>query len=130
MDLKEWSIIFLEQRKKLGKIKELNINDSRTNIKNNDNIEQEVKITDSLEALNIKELKDKTIIITKNNKKNLKFLIDKWKDYVSKEITIYFANTKTNEKWVVNTKVHDFITDEKNIKKSLTSLSSTVPEDK
>ena len=130
MDLKEWSVIFLEQRKRLGKINELNINDSGISIKNNDNIKQEVKITDALDKMDIKEAEDKTIIITKNNKTNLKHLINNWKRYVKKEITIYFVNTKTNEKWVVNTKVHDFITDGKNLKKSLTSLSSAIPEDK
>lgn len=82
------------------------------------------------------ELKDKLLtenkceerkfIVTTNTLMNVKFLADNWKLIENEEVTIIFANTKTNESWIVHPKTHSKISDNKTIKQGLMSLHESI----
>lgn len=70
--------------------------------------------------------KEKSFIVTLNKLNNVKFLAENWKSIENEEITIIFANTKTNESWVVHPKTHSKISDNKTIKQGLISLHESI----
>ena len=70
---------------------------------------------------------EKTYIITFNTKENLVQLKNAWDHYVTQQqLTIYFVNTHTNEKWHVQPYFHAKITE--NIHKSLDVLFASITE--
>ncbi len=119
MDLKEWGRIILNQRQKLGRIKEVIIlNNEPEKVIDNEGKEHKVIIEDDLRKA---KPTDNCIIITQNNKKNVTELTNRWEEYVQNNATIYFINSN-GSKWSINARVHNFIVEEKNLKKSLMSL--------
>ncbi len=119
MDLKEWSRIILKQRQKLGRIKEVAmLNNEPERVIDNDGKEHKVIISEDLGKINPTE---DCIVLTQNSKKNVIELINRWGDYVKNNTTIYFINSD-GSKWSINTRVHNFIVEKNNLKKSLMSL--------
>ncbi len=119
MDLKEWGRIILNQRQKLGRIKEvIMLNNEPEKVIDNEGKEHKVIIEDDLRKA---KPTDNCIIITQNNKKNVTELMNRWEEYVQNNATIYFINSN-GSKWSINARVHNFIVEEKNLKKSLMSL--------
>lgn len=119
MDLKEWSRIIIKQRQKLGRIKEvIMLNNEPNKIIDNDGKEHKIIIAENLEKVNPT---GECIILTQNNKKNVVELTNKWKEYVKNNATVYFINSN-GSRWSINAKVHNFIVEEKNLRKSLMSI--------
>lgn len=119
MDLKEWSKIILNQRQKLGRIKEVIIpNNKPEKVIDNNGKEHKIMIEEDIGKINPVE---NCIIFTQNSKKNVIELISRWENYVENNATIYFINSN-GSKWSINARVHNFVVEEKNLKKSLMSL--------
>lgn len=76
-----------------------------------------------------KELLKKDLIITKNLRKNVEYLLKHWALFAAQEgLKIVFANTTANEKWVLIPHSHDQLLDE-GPEKGLWALFEGVPED-
>lgn len=73
-----------------------------------------------------KKIKNKVFLITLNTKENVKELADNWALVENEDLTIIFANIKTNESWMVHPKTHSKITEKKLIKQGLISLHESI----
>ncbi|MGB9748306.1 MAG: hypothetical protein ACP5OZ_01400 [Candidatus Woesearchaeota archaeon] len=125
MDLMEWAEIFLNHRKGFKLIDSFSKEQDYFIISANQKNSKFFVFEDLSRSIDF--LEENCFVATLNNKQNLDFLIKNWNLFVEKAIIIYFVNPTLNEKWVLNTKVHSFISD-KNFVLGLKSLFSTVPE--
>ena len=72
-------------------------------------------------------MKDKTFVVTLNTKENIAHLKQHWDEVASnQQLTIYFVNPNTNEKWHVQPYFHSKITED--IPKSLDVLFTSITE--
>ena len=122
----DWCLTFFKQLKAIGKIKDFSGEGNRFVFYKPNMVE--VFILPDLSKVTFETIPKGGIVFTLNKKSNLTFLIDNWNSFVDREITLYFVNPKFNDKWVLNTKVHNFIVDKQNLKKSLLALFSNVQE--
>ena len=66
------------------------------------------------------------IVVTLNTRANLDFIIKHWKDFCIDGLKVYFVDLSgPNRKWVVTPAIHNRICEKSNLKKSLTSMSSS-----
>jgi hypothetical protein len=121
----EWAEIFLNHRKCFGLIGGFSKEQNHFVVSINQKNLKFLVFEDLSSSIN--SLEENCFIATLNKRQNLDFLIKNWNLFVQKSVTIYFVNPELNEKWVLNTKVHSFISD-KNVALGLKSLFSTVPE--
>ncbi len=129
MDIKVWAERFLNYRMAAGLIKNFSKKDYGFEVNYTD-YSKRVYTNNMLSNLKVDKVEKGSVIITLNNKSNFTFLINNWHLFSSREIILYFVNTEANEKWSVNAKVHSFVTDSSNLKKSLKSLFKTIPEER
>ena len=73
-----------------------------------------------------KKTEKKKYIVTLNTKANVEKLIKEWTQVENVDLTIIFVNIKTNENWLINTKLHSKIAEKKAIKQGLISLYNTI----
>ncbi len=87
------------------------------------NLNNETKRVVCVEKLT--KIADKgVIIVTYNNRHNIKVLIDNWNDFCDRGQRLYFVDKKDpNRKWVINPKVHRIVCDKKNLRKSILAMS-------
>ena len=129
MKLLEWTEIFLNYRKAMGLIVDFQKQNNQFIVKKKNQVTK-FFVFDDLQELNIKseDISEGDSVVTLNTKQNLDFLIKNWDFFLDKNLTVLFVNPKVNEKWSVNTKTHSFVTDRKNIAKSLRALFEGVQE--
>ncbi|OYT31864.1 hypothetical protein B6U93_02835 [Candidatus Woesearchaeota archaeon ex4484_78] len=134
--LLDWTRIFLNYKKAMGFVSEI----KEDKIKNYDvfivvekGVRKNIVVIEALSdktlgflEQNITKEGDGITIMTLNTRKNLDFLIKHWDSFLNKKVTLYFVNPRRNEKWFVNTKIHSFITEDNNLKKSLKALFESV----
>ncbi len=134
--LLDWTRIFLNYKKAMGFVSEI----KEDKIKNYDvfivvekGVRKNIVVIETLSdktlgflEQNINKEGDGITIMTLNTRKNLDFLIKHWDSFLNKKATLYFVNPRKNEKWFVNTKIHSFITEDNNLKKSLKTLFESV----
>jgi pyoverdine/dityrosine biosynthesis protein Dit1 len=121
----EWAEIFLNHRKGFRLIDNFSKENEHFLVSINQKKSKFFVFEDLSKSIDF--LEENCFIATLNKKQNLDFLIKNWNLFVEKSVTIYFVNPDLNEKWVLNTKVHSFISD-KNVALGLNSLFSTVQE--
>lgn len=69
----------------------------------------------------------KITLVLYNKQENIELIVSGWSELIRKQnLTVMFANPKTNEKWSINPYIHDRVADRKTLKKGLLSLYSTV----
>ncbi|MBN1175928.1 hypothetical protein JXA48_04760 [Candidatus Woesearchaeota archaeon] len=73
-----------------------------------------------------KKCEGRKFLVTLNTPANVKFLADNWQLVQNDEITIIFANIKTNESWTIHPKTHSKIIEDKTIKQGLMSLHESI----
>lgn len=73
----------------------------------------------------------KRYVVTTNTLDNIRILINRWDDVKNQnDLIIIFTNVKENRSWHLNPKIHEFITDENKLEKSLMALHESIPESK
>ncbi|MEM2121374.1 MAG: hypothetical protein QXU20_01805 [Candidatus Woesearchaeota archaeon] len=125
MNLMEWTELFLNHRKGFKLIDDFFKENDYFVVLSGDKRSKFFVFEDLSKSISL--IEDNCFIATLNKKSNLDFLINNWDFFVKKAVIIYFVNPELNEKWVINTKVHSFISD-KNVALGLKSLFSTVQE--
>ena len=128
MDLTEWFVNFMKYKDSMKKeIINIETKENVVFVKYKDRDEKYL-VVDKLKDINIKGLKEFNGLVTSNRKKNLDFLIDKWDNFVINNFVIHFINpnSNTDKRWSIFPKIHDFIVDRKNLRKSLEVLFSNV----
>ena len=77
----------------------------------------------------IPKIKDgiKTFLVCENTEKNIHILVKEWDELIkNKEITIIFANAKTNQSWLINPRLHSHISERDKLKEGLISLCNGI----
>ena len=124
MDLLDWTKIHVRHqdllKKRIEKIQEHN--DSLT-IHNKDGTQETWLVQERLDLTNT----NVKAIVTLNTKKNLKTLIQRYKDVKESPVKIFFANPKTNDRWVLVPSHHTRVADQKNLKAGLESMAQSTP---
>jgi hypothetical protein len=128
--LTEWTIDFIKNKNSfLNTLKKIEKNKEEFDLKV---IYQDKEEYILIEPENkISELnKEKNIILFLfNTKENINLLIENWKKFTEYDkLTIYFVNmfSLADKKWVIKPHFHSKISDEKFLKKGLSSIYSTV----
>ncbi len=86
----------------------------------------------SLELLDFNQFKDQKdhfSIIILNNRKNIDFLVDKWKSFSQiANLKVYFINpfSETDKKWIISPHIHSKVCDESSLKQGLVAMFETV----
>jgi len=81
------------------------------------------------EELDICNYVTNSVIVCLNTKQNLKFLIERWKNFTKHEkLKIVFTNPKLNRQWSIIPYIHQKYNDKKNLKNGLKSLFISIPE--
>ena len=130
-ELIDWAVLFLKQRD-LFKKEIINIDvdyDNNELIINKNTGLERVVVTTSLSDIKNIINKSPSIIITLNNKDNLRLLISNWRLLVKFEsLKLFFVNPKNNESWALIPFLHDKVADKKTLKQGLTSMSESIGE--
>lgn len=77
-----------------------------------------------------KKCEGKKYLITLNKKQNVTFLAENWDLIKDEDVTIIFANTETNESWMIHPKTHSRISEDKSLKPGLIALYENITESK
>jgi hypothetical protein len=125
-DFLEWSVNYFKHKdifeKKLRNIKEkencliLEYKDKKDFVIN----------TIQLNSKSIEQIKNTTkynkkYLVCDKNEDNLEFLIKNWNNFLIDNVMIIFINLNSNQKFIINPKVHNMIA-KGNIKKSVETL--------
>lgn len=125
-ELKEWIKIYLNHRDMMyGRIKEFK--DIASDILQVHYIDgsKDFYIEPDLSKLNFT---NNFAIVFFNTKSNINDMIKYWnKIKKNPRISIYFVNTKHNQKWIINPYTHSKVSDVSNLKKSIMVLTESVP---
>jgi ABC-type uncharacterized transport system substrate-binding protein len=130
MDLDEWSTHYIKfkdcMKKNILEIKQEKHTIIVTEKNRTIHYHMHNTLKEGIEQLNQKQPE---VIITYNSKNNLQTLIDMWRSIQNnKELTIIFANTKTNQKWLIHPYTHSNISEDKKLKEGLKTLFESISE--
>lgn len=128
MDLEEWSAIFLKQRDLVKReIERLEKQGSNIIIHRKDGQEKLVAITQHLDAQQLE--KNPAVIICPNTRSNVEALAKAWNSFCKhQDLLVVFANTKTNEKWLLRPHLHDRVADDESLKVGLLAMHEAISE--
>lgn len=128
MDLLEWSKHHIKYKDCIKRqIKNIEEKDNKL-IVHEKKLDKIYCITEDLKEklLTKNTCEGRKYIITLNKKENVNFLAENWKLVESEDLTIIFANPKTNENWMIHLMTHSKISETKNIKQGLNALYENI----
>jgi hypothetical protein len=126
MDLQEWTHIFIKQRDLVKReLSDIKPEGNGFLLVRKDGTTARAVVA---EELNAEALQEKPVLITcLNTKKNVKVLALRWRDFSSSpELLVVFANSKTNEKWLLKPHLHARVADEKSLEAGLLSMHDAI----
>ena len=128
MTLKEWTKAYVKYKDMVPRKVET-IKETETGIIAKQKTREETKYIcmESIETL-LPGKVDKERVVCLNTKKNLDWLIKNWEQVKDKETVFIFVNLEKAESWAVNPRLHNNITDKKNLKQGLKSLFNSITE--
>jgi hypothetical protein len=100
-------------------------------IKNKDNSTTTCLVADSLDEIILAaaEKEKKALLVTRNLKANLDFLVKHWLRFAKLPgLKLVFANVKQNEKWVLLPHSHHAVADPDSLALGLQAMFEAVPE--
>ena len=122
--LKHWAKLYFTSKYSLQteRIEELN-----DNLKLH-TINGDVKVIITPELKELPAVEEKTLLVLLNTHTNLDFIVKNWDKFVTlSQLTIYFVNPSTNEKWTLHPHTHDKIAEREALRRGLESLFSAIP---
>lgn len=119
MKLKEWASLYIDYLDSFKKtLVSKNVFDNRIECTYKNKGKVVYAVCEELD-----DCRDADIIICSHTKKNLEFLIKKWKEFCKNEkLKIIFAETNKNAQWTVIPYLHNKYNDPETLKKGLRSL--------
>ncbi len=99
-------------------------------VKNKDGSALQCVVADALDEAVLRRLaKDRLLVVTRNRKANLDFLVGHWTEFSKHAaLKIVFANLQHNEKWVLVPSSHAAVADPESLALGLEALFQAVPE--
>jgi len=115
VNLKEWSFQYFKFRAKFEKFEV---------VEKKDCLEIKTKVLKDIVTWHedLSKVKESNYMVTYNTKNNVDYLADSWAKFLKPNIKIIFINPDSS-KWIIIPYIHDKVCDQKDIKRSLLSLS-------
>lgn len=131
MNLHEWAEQYVRHRDLFERqIAKLEAYEHGFRIHQKDGSTRECIVKDLLDDSLLPLLSDHLLIVDRNRKENLEWVLRHWKRLAAlPSLRIVFANVAKNEKWVLMPHSHDRVTDAESLRKGLEALFGSVPED-
>ena len=126
--LKEWAINYIKNKDIIDKnIKNIKENNRGFLVEYKHKKHYFIIKPDIHEINNIKD--DFISLVLFNTKKNLEFILNKWKKLIKyKKLSIYLINLNNNEKWALHPFTHNKVCINKKLKNGLITLFDSVGE--
>ncbi len=126
MDIRDWTVNYIEYLNSYKKtLESKKLLGNKIECKYSDRGVIKYVIDETLENC---KYDDNTIIVCLNTNKNLKTLIQSWKEYVKhQKLKIIFVNPDLNLQWSIIPYLHHKYNEESSLEKGLKSLFSSVP---
>lgn len=131
-ELLDWAEQYVRHRDLFEKkVVSIERQEARLVIKNKDGSLTTCFVTDSLDEdlLTALAKEEKLLLVTRNFKANLDFLIKHWSQFAKLlGLKLVFANVKQNEKWVLVPHSHAAVADPDSLALGLQAMFEAVPE--
>jgi hypothetical protein len=130
-ELLEWAQAYLLHRDLFKKqIASISKHEHGFTITKKDGSSKECYVKDLLDDTLLPLLKDHTLVVNRNKRENLDWVIAHWARLSALPgLKIIFANVEKNEKWVLLPHSHDKIADPESLNQGLETMFGTIPEE-
>lgn len=131
IELKEWAHAYIMHRDLFKKqIVKVEQHEHGFTITKKDGSSKECYVKDILEDSLLPLLKDHTLIVNRNRRENLDWVLKHWDRLAALPgLKIIFANVEKNEKWVLLPHSHATVADPETLHQGLKTMFGTVPEE-
>lgn len=128
MNVAEWAEQYIRHRDLFEKkMEKLEHHGDHLTVENKDGSKMECFPIEKLNP-SVLEHRGNILLVTRNLKENLDFLVQHWKAFASQPVKIVFVNLNVHEKWLIVPQHHDKIADPESLALGLQAMFETVAE--